>query len=205
MARIHPIGFDVERLRASVRGVYRDLAQDPATSVHFHHGAAYAVQRLGYDPDELALLPAEATDAFCGVGNPFRLGAPPSGACVLDVGCGAGTDLLLAARRVGPGGRVIGVDMTAAMRERARANAHRMALRDRVDVRPGLAEDLPVHDESCDVVQSNGVLNLTTDKTRALAEIRRVLRPGGRLHLADVVLAADLHEHERRDPALWAG
>ena len=205
MALTHPIGFDVDRLRSAVRGMYRELAHDPAANVHFHCGPAYAVERLGYDPDELAQLPSGATEAFAGVGNPFRMGALGPAETVLDVGCGAGTDLLLAARRVGPGGRALGVDMTTAMRDRARQNARAMALRGRIDVRPGLAEDLPVNDESVDVVQSNGVLNLTTDKVRALAEIRRVLRPGGRLHLADVTLDADLHEHERRDPALWAG
>ena len=205
MALTHPIGFDVERLRASVREMYRELALDPAANVHFHCGPAYAVERLGYDPDELAEIPASATASFAGVGNPFRMGALGPAETVLDVGCGAGTDLLIAARRVGPGGRAIGIDMTAAMRDKARANARAMALRERVDVRPGLAEDLPVNDASVDVVQSNGVMNLTTDKVRAFSEVMRVLKPGGRLHLADVALHADLHEHERQDPALWAG
>lgn len=205
MALTHPIGFDVERLRASVRDMYRALAHDPAANVHFHCGPVYAVERLGYDPDELAALPAAATASFAGVGNPFRMGAIGAGETVLDIGCGSGTDLLIAAGRVGPAGRAIGVDMTAAMRDKARANARTMAMRERVDVRPGLAEDLPVNDTSVGVVQSNGVLNLTVDKVRAFGEIHRVLRPGGRLHLADVALHADLKEHERQDPALWAG
>ncbi len=205
MALTHPIGFDVDRLRAAVRGMYRDLAQDPDANVHFHSGPDYAIERLGYDPDELAQLPRDATDSFAGVGNPFRMGALGPSESVLDIGCGTGTDLLIAARRVGRGGRAIGVDMTAAMRDKARANARRMALREHVDVRPGLAEDLPVNDTSVDVVQSNGVINLTTDKVRAFGEIRRVLKPGGRLHLADVALYADLKEHERLDPTLWAG
>ncbi len=205
MALTHPIGFDVDRLRAAVRGMYRDLAHDPDANVHFHCGPDYAVERLGYDPDELGRLPATATASFAGVGNPFRMGAIGPGETVLDIGCGAGTDLLIAAGRVGPGGRAIGVDMTAAMRDRARAHARQMALRGRVDVRPGLAEDLPVNDRSVDVVISNGVLNLTTDKVRAFSEILRVLGPGGRLHLADVALYADLQEHERLDPTLWAG
>lgn len=205
MALTHPIGFDVDRLRASVRDMYRDLAHDPTANVHFHCGPLYAAERLGYDPDELAALPAAATASFAGVGNPFRIGALGPAETVLDIGCGSGTDLLIAAGRLGPGGRAIGVDMTAAMRDKARANARAMALRDRVDVRPGLAEDLPVNDASVDVVQSNGVINLTVDKVRAFGEIRRVLKPGGRLHLADVALYADLKEHERQDPALWAG
>lgn len=205
MALTHPIGFDVDRLRAGVRSMYRELARDPDANVHFHKGPAYAVERLGYDPDELAALPSDVTASFAGVGNPFRLGAIGAGEAVLDVGCGAGTDLLIAAGRVGPGGRAIGVDMTAAMRDRARDGARAMALRERVDVRPGLAEDLPVRDASIAVVQSNGVMNLTADKVRAYGEVFRVLAPGGRLHLADVALSHDLHEHERLDPELWAG
>jgi arsenite methyltransferase len=205
MALSHPLGFDIDQLRATVRTLYRSLALDPASNVHFHCGPEYAVERLGYDPEELALLPAEATASFAGVGNPFRMGAIGPAETVLDVGCGTGTDLLIAARRVGPGGRAIGVDMTAEMRNRARSNARQMGMRGRVDVRPGLAEDLPVSDASIDVVISNGVINLTTDKVRALAEIRRVLKPGGRLHLADIALDVDLSEKERLDPALWAG
>ena len=205
MALTYPIGFDVEQLRSSVRTMYAELARDPDANVHFHCGPAYASERLGYDPDELAELPAGATASFAGVGNPFRLGALGPAETVLDVGCGTGTDLLIAARRIGRGGRAIGVDMTPAMRDKAREHARAMAMRDRVDVRPGLAEDLPVNDESIDVVQSNGVLNLTTDKTRAFGEILRVLKPGGRLHLADVALHAELNERERLDPALWAG
>lgn len=205
MALTYPIGFDVDHLRTAIRTMYGELAQDPEANVHFHCGPAYAIERLGYDPEDLAELPPEATASFAGVGNPFRLGAIGPGESVLDIGCGTGTDLLIAARRVGRGGRAIGVDMTAAMRDKARQYARSMALRERVDVRPGLAEDLPVNDASIDVVQSNGVLNLTTDKTRAFGEILRVLKPGGRLHLADVALHADLHEHERLDPRLWAG
>ena len=204
MALIGPPGFDLQRMREEVRRTYDRLADDPASMQHVHTGLDHAVERLGYDRAELDLLPRGATERFAGVGNPHRLGPAPPGAVVLDVGCGAGMDLLLAARQAGAGSRVIGVDPSRALRSRARDHAAQAGLLDRVDVRPGLAEELPLGASSVDHVQTNGVLNLVGDKVRAFAEIHRVLRPGGVLHLADVLLDVDLHEHERMDPHLWA-
>jgi len=204
MALTCPTGFDVERMRAAVRETYEGVARLPEALHHFHRGLEYAVGTLGYDRADLEALPASATDSFVGVGNPHRLGPLPEHPVVLDIGCGAGTDLLLAARQAGPRGRVVGVDMTPAMRSLARENAARAGLAGRIDVRPGVAEDLPLGRHSADVVITNGVLNLVVDKVRAFSEIRRVLRPGGRLHLADVLLDVDLHERERMDPHLWA-
>jgi arsenite methyltransferase len=204
MALTCPTGFDVDTMRSAVRATYERVAQDPEGVYHFHRGLDYAVEYLGYDRAELEALPVEATESFAGVGNPHRIGPLPKDPVVLDIGSGAGMDLLLAAQRAGPRGRAIGVDMTPAMRTKARENAQRAGLADRVDVRPGLAEDLPMGANSVDVVITNGVLNLTSDKVRAFAEISRVLRPGGRLHLADVLLDVDLHEHERMDAHLWA-
>ena len=123
----------------------------------------------------------------------------------MDVGCGAGMDLLLAARAVGPTGRAIGVDMTAAMRERAQTAARQAGLAEIVDVRGGDAESLPLDDGIADVVISNGVLNLTTDKHKAFGEIARVLAPGGRLQLADIVVGVALSEGARNDIDLWTG
>jgi arsenite methyltransferase len=204
MALSCPTGFDVELLRNEVRATYSRVATEPDGDYHFNRGVDYAVELLSYNRSALEALPAEATASFAGVGNPHLIGAFPNDPVVLDIGSGAGTDLLLAARRAGPGGRAIGVDMTPAMRRQARENAAQAGLADRVEVRDGLAEDLPLGDSSVDVVISNGVLNLATDKYKAFSEIHRVLRPGGRLHLADVFLDVDLHEKERMDAHLWA-
>jgi len=159
---------------------------------------------LGYEPDELAALPDEVTLSFAGTGNPLGVGDIPEGSVVLDIGCGAGTDLLLAARRVGRQGRAIGVDMTEAMRQRALRGAAAVGLAN-VEVLSGDAMQLPVPDRSVDVVISNGVLNLVPDKRRAAAEIARVLRPGGRVQIADIVIGEVLPEGALRDIDLWTG
>ncbi len=204
MALTHPATFDLEAMRAEVQATYEQVAGDPEGIYHFHRGLDYAVDYLLYDRDELEALPIEATQSFAGVGNPHRIAKLPFGATVVDVGSGAGTDLLLAARQVGPAGHAIGVDMTPGMRLLARENAVRANLIDRVQVRDGLAEALPLEDESVDVVLSNGVLNLVADKVKAFTEIRRVLRLGARIQMSDVLLNHDLHEHERANPRLWA-
>lgn len=204
MARSCPIGFDTEHLRERVLATYDRVAAEPQGAFHFHRGARYAAELLGYDPHELARLPRTATDRFAGVGNPIAIGAIRPGECVLDHACGAGMDLLLAARRVGECGRAIGVDMTPGMRRAALQAAREAGLDQVVDVRAGVYEALPLEDASVDVVLSNGVVNLAPDKTRVFAEIWRVLRPGGRLHLADVVVARELNLAARSDPELWA-
>src|SRR5207245_1082611 len=153
----------------------------------------YAVEWLGYDPAELEALPHDVTSAFAGVGNPHAVRPIAQAACVVDVGCGAGTDLLLAARQVGPAGRAIGIDMTTEMRERARSGARSCGL-NHVEVREGDATELPLDDASVDVVISNGVLNLVPEKERAFAEIARVLKPGGRVQIADIVTAVEMSD-----------
>jgi ubiquinone/menaquinone biosynthesis C-methylase UbiE len=159
---------------------------------------------LGYDRDALAALPPDTTAAFAGVANPQRIAPLPRGATVLDIGCGAGMDLLLAATAVGPEGRAIGVDMTEAMAERARDGARTAGLGN-VDVRIGDAMELPVASESVDVVMSNGVLNLTSDKRRAFGEVLRVLKPGGAFLYGDIIVAGELPESVRRNVDLWTG
>ena len=204
MATTCPVGFDVERLRALVRAEYNRVAREPRGQFHFHRGPEYAAGMLGYDARELAEIPRESTDCFAGVGNPHRIGPINPGETVLDIGCGAGMDLLLAARRAGPAGRAIGVDMTPAMLELAKRSALKAGLWENIEIRRGSAEDLPLDAECVDVVLSNGVLNLSFDKTRAFAEIHRVLRPGGRLYLADVVVQRELSLEARSDVDLWA-
>jgi len=198
-----PVNLDTAKLREAVREMYQRVAREPGGEFHFHRGPDYAARALGYDAAELAELPASSTRSFAGVGNPHAVGPLGPGETVLDIGCGAGTDLLLAARQVGPSGRAIGVDMTDEMIEASRAGARRLGLH-HVDVRRGDLHELPLEDSSVDVVISNGVLNLAEDKRRAFAEIVRVLRPGGRLRLADIAVRSPLDESIRRNYELWA-
>jgi len=204
MAVTCPANFDVEKLRALVREEYDRVAREPHGDFHFHRGPQYAVKLLAYDPQELAQIPADSTASFAGVGNPHRIGSMAPGETVLDVGCGAGMDLLLAAKRTRPYGHAIGVDMTPAMLELVRRSAVKTGLWENIEVRRGNAEELPIESASVDVVISNGVLNLSPDKLRAFHEIFRVLKPGGRLYLADVVVQRELSLAARSDVALWA-
>jgi arsenite methyltransferase len=204
MAIACPIDLDTLKLRAEIQSIYARVATDPSGEFHFHRGPEYAATRLGYDAAELAKIPLTVTESFAGVGNPHASGSVPAGATVVDIGSGAGTDLLLAAVQVGPTGRAIGVDMTKAMRDRARRGASTCGLT-HVDVREGEATALPVETESVDAVISNGVLNLVAEKQMAIVEIRRILKPGGRVQIADIVLGVELPEEARRDIDLWTG
>ena len=204
MAASCPTGFDVARLRKQVSQTYDRVAREPSGTFHFHRGPEYACRMLGYDPQELAMIPVESTASFAGVGNPHRIGPIEPGETVLDIGCGAGMDLLLAARRTGLAGKAIGVDMTPSMLELAKRGALKAGLWENIEVRRGMAEELPVASESVDVVISNGVLNLSPDKDRVFREVYRVLRPGGRLYLADVVIQRELSLAARSDVELWA-
>ncbi|MEO1232374.1 MAG: methyltransferase domain-containing protein [Myxococcota bacterium] len=197
-----PIGLNVDQLRTEVQAIYGQVAEDPSGDFHFHRGPDYAARALDYDRAELAELPDGATASFAGVANPHKIAPLLPGETVLDIGSGSGMDLLLAARAVGPEGRAIGVDMTEAMRAKARAAAEALGLA-QVEVRAGDALELPVEDASVDVVISNGVINLVPDKNRAFSEIARVLRPGGRLQLGDIVVGAPLSEGIRSDIDLW--
>ncbi len=175
-----------DRIRAEIEDRFVRLALDPQQEQKFPVGPGSA-KRLGYDAQQIDALPASVTESFAGVGNPLALGQLRPGETVLDVGCGAGLDSLLAARRVGPTGKVVGVDFAAAMVEKARRNAALVGVTN-TEFRQGEAEALPLPDASADAVISNGVFNLCVDKPKVLAEVFRVLRPGGRFHMADILL-----------------
>ena len=204
MAIACPIDLDTARLRREIQSIYARVATDPSSEFHFHRGPQYAAEMLGYDARALAELPSEATASFAGVANPHRIAAIPPGATVVDIGCGAGMDLLLAANAVGPDGRAIGVDMTESMAGRARAAARTLDAT-QVEVRIGDALDLPLESGSVDFVISNGVLNLAPDKRRAFSEVARILTRGGQFLYGDIVVANELAESIRGDIDLWTG
>jgi SAM-dependent methyltransferase len=204
MAISCPVDLDTRRLRDEIRSIYARVAVEPSGEFHFHRGPDYAAEFLHYDRALLAQLPDESTASFAGVANPHRIGPLGEGDTVVDIGCGAGMDLMLAARSVGRRGRAIGVDMTEAMADKARASSRAAGL-DNIEVRLGDAMSLPLEDGSADVVISNGVLNLTTDKSVAYGEVFRVLKPGGRFLYSDIVVANELSEGIRKDIDLWTG
>jgi len=204
MAIVCPVDLDTGVLRSEISNIYGRVAAQPEGEFHFHRGPAYAAEFLGYDAEELAALPPDSTASFAGIGNPLAIGPIRVTETVLDIGCGGGMDLLLAAKRAGADGHVIGVDMTDPMLELAWKSA-RAAGMSQVEIRKGDATSLPVADCSVDVVSSNGVLNLVPEKERAFDEIVRVLKPGGRLHLADIALDIELPEDARRNIDLWTG
>jgi arsenite methyltransferase len=199
-----PVTLDRTRLTAEVRATYSRVAEDPGGDFHFHRGPEYAATLLGYDRAELRSLPLLATEPFAGVGNPFRMAALPEGAAVADIGSGAGMDCLLAARRVRQKGSVVGIDMTDAMLTRAR-EAARQSDWSNVRFEKGDMTALPLDNASVDVVISNGVINLAPDKEAVFAELYRVVRPGGRVQFADIVIGTELSERARNDIDLWTG
>jgi arsenite methyltransferase len=196
-------GLDVEELRDAIRTEYANVAADPEQGFHFHTGRRLT-RILGYEDAWLDGVPEESIAAFAGTGNPFSLGAIREGERVVDVGCGAGIDSLIAAGMVGPSGDVVGVDMTPAMLDRARASALRGGFSN-VRFREGLAESVPVADSWADVVISNGVLNLFPDKFAGLQEMARVLEPGGRLQIGDILIQKSLGDKDKRNIDLWKG
>ena len=196
-------GLDVEQLRQAIREEYSAVATQPDQGFHFHTGRPLA-RLLGYDEAWLVGIPEPTIASFAGTGNPFSLGSLAPGERVVDVGSGAGIDSLIASRMVGPDGHVVGIDMTPAMLERARSSAAELGGTN-VEFRHGFAEALPLPNGWADVVISNGVMNLFPDKTAGLMEMVRVLRPGGRLQIGDILVQKAVGEGGKRNIDLWKG
>ncbi len=200
---VRAVDVYTETLRAAIQDEYREVAEDPRKGFHFHTGRPLT-EIVGYKDEWLAGVSESAIESFAGTGNPFAMGELASGENVVDVGSGGGIDALVAARMVGPGGQVVGIDMTPAMLERARAAAAESGI-DNVEFREAYMEEIPVSDGWADVVISNGVLNLTPDKQKTLGEMHRVLRPGGRLQIGDILVNREVSEAAKQKIDLWTG
>jgi arsenite methyltransferase len=195
--------LDIGTLRQAIQEEYAEVAADPEKGFHFHTGRPLT-RMLEYADEWLTGIPESSIESFAGTGNPFSLGELRSGERVVDVGCGAGLDSLIAAKKVGPEGHVIGVDMTPSMLQKAREAAKEVGL-ENVEFREGYAEELPIVDGWADVVISNGVLNLMPDKSAALEEMSRVLKPDGRLQIGDILVQKAVPESAKRKIDLWTG
>ena len=193
----------VQILRDEVAREYTDVAHDPERGYHFNTGRT-ALATNGYDDAWLAGLPESVIASFAGTGNPFAMGMTGEGEYVVDIGSGAGLDALIAARAVGPAGHLVGVEMTEAMLDKARAGAAEAGVAT-VEYRKGFSESLPISDGWADLVISNGSVNLSPDKPLVFDEIFRVLRPGGRLQIADITVERAVPEGAKRDIDLWTG
>lgn len=188
-------------LKDEIIRMYQEVADKPESTFHFFHGRE-AAELFGYAPESLDRAPAGAVASFAGVGNPHERSNLQPGETVLDLGSGAGLDAIIASWRVGPTGRVVGVDLNPAMC--VKAQAHATAAGTRMECREGRMEDIPLPDASVDVVISNGVINLSFRKRRVVEEVFRVLRPGGRISITDIVSAKQLSQSIVNDPKLWA-
>ncbi len=197
------VDIDVAYLKSEIKRTYAEVSQEPEKDFIFPTGREWA-QDLDYPEELLARVPEAAVESFAGVANPFSLGELEPEERVLDLGCGAGTDTLVAAQMVGPKGHVTGIDMTPEMLAKARSAAEEMGLAN-VELVEGEAEKLPFEDETFDVVISNGVIDLVPDKDAVFSEIFRVLKPGGRIQIADVSIQKPVSEEGRRNIDLWTG
>lgn len=194
--------FDPEELESKVKAMYRSVAENPRGEFHFEMGRAMA-ERLGYGPADLDRVPAEAIESFAGVGHYFHLADPKPGETVVDLGSGSGMDTFIAALKVGPRGKVIGVDMT----DEQRAKAERLRDRDgflNVTYVKSYIEAVPLPDSVADIVISNGVVNLATDKSKVFSEAARLLKSGGRFAIADIVTEVQLPDSIVCNSTLWA-
>lgn len=193
----------LDTLRCEIKREYAEVATNPTKGFHFHTGRPLA-QLLGYTDEMLDGVPESSVSRLAGTGNPFALGPLASGELVIELGCGAGMDTLIASRMVGPKGRVVAIDMTQEMLDEARAAATAAGATN-IDFHHGYIEDIPVPDGSADVIISNGVINLAPDKKRVFREMHRVLKDGGRLQIGDIIVQKAVPESAKRNIDLWAG
>ncbi len=194
---------DREELRHAIQEEYQEVALNPEKGFHFHTGRRLA-KILGYDKSWIKGIPETSIESFAGTGNPFSLGEIKPGDKVVDIGCGAGIDSLIAARMVAAEGQVIGIDMTESMLEKARQAAEEAGI-ENVEFRQGYGEELPIDDGWADVVISNGVLNLFPDKSAGLKEMARVLIPSGRLQIGDILVQKTVPDNGKSQIDLWTG
>lgn len=193
----------LETLRCEIKREYAEVATNPTKGFHFHTGRTLA-GLLGYSEGLLEGIPESSIGRLAGTGNPFALGPLRSGECVVELGCGAGMDTLIASRMVGPTGRVISIDMTPEMIAAARTAASEAGATN-IEFHLGYIEDIPLPDASADVIISNGVINLAPDKKRVFGEMHRVLKDDGRLQIGDIIVQKAVPESAKRDIDLWAG
>ncbi len=192
---------NIERLRNAISKEYREVALNPQKGFHFHTGRPLA-KILGYDEKLVDTVPENSVNSFAGTGNPFSLGTIRPGERVVDIGSGAGFDCFIASHMVGNNGHVIGIDMTPEMLGKAQEAAEAAGLTN-IEFRQGVAEALPVDDNWADVVISNGVVNLCPDKLSVFREMYRVIKPGGRLQIADILVEKPVPEEAKEEIDLW--
>ncbi len=198
-----PMVLDVGKLRDEISKTYAQVAATPDGEYHFHTGIPLT-EKLGYPSEMVQKLPAQCVESFAGVGNPFSVGEIEAGEVVLDIGSGCGFDTFIASAKVGEGGKVFGIDMTDQMLEKAGENA-RLSGCNNIEFRKGYAEEIPVEDGIADVIISNGVINLCPDKSKVFAEAYRLLKPGGRLMIADIIVHEKVSDEAKCEIDLWTG
>jgi SAM-dependent methyltransferase len=203
MATPQSINISVEELLDAIKREYSNVAIHPEKEYHFHTGRA-ALDRIEYDQVLYAFVPEENITSFAGTGNPFSLGPINDGDVVVDVGSGSGFDALIASQMVGPEGRVVGIDMTHEMLSKARLGAKTIGANN-IEFREGYADQLPLPGNFADVLISNGVLNLSPDKEKTLRDWARVLKPGGRLYIGDILVSERIPQEALDDISLWTG